>query len=75
MLKDSITIVLFDAVMTLEEPKSPDNLVVYWYTFFQMLLNFLVLILGSVALASVSAFATTYLSKKMRFMTQDKGVS
>ena len=48
---------------------------VYWYTFFQVLFNFIVLILGSVAVALVSSFLTVYLSKKLRFLTEDKGVS
>ncbi len=48
---------------------------VYWYTFFQMLGNFLEVIAGSVAAGFLSAFIVTYLSKKMRFMTLDKGVS
>lgn len=40
-----------------------------------MLLNFLMVIAGSVAAGLVSAFIATYLSKKMRFMAEDKGVS
>jgi len=40
-----------------------------------MLLNFLILVLGSVALGTVCAFITTFLNKKMRFLTKDKGVS
>ena len=74
-MKDTITIVLFDSVMKLESAESPEKLVVYWYTFFQMLLNFIVLILGSVAIALASSFVTIYLSKKLRFLTEDRGVS
>jgi hypothetical protein len=40
-----------------------------------MLLNFLILVLGSVAAGALSGFLTTYLSKKMRFLAKDKGVS
>lgn len=70
-----MTIVLFDSILALEERESPVKLVIYWYTFFQMLLNFIVLILGSVACGTVSALVATFLSKKMRFITRDKGVT
>lgn len=40
-----------------------------------MLLSFLILVLGSIAVGAISAFLTTYLNKKMRFLTKDKGVS
>ena len=40
-----------------------------------MLLNFLILVLGSAAAGTVSAFVTTFLNKKMRFLGKDKGVS
>ena len=74
-MKDSITIILFDAVLKLEEPSSADKLVIEWYTFFQLLLNFVILVLGSVAIALVCGFVTVYASKKMMFLTRDKGVS
>jgi NhaP-type Na+/H+ or K+/H+ antiporter len=50
-------------------------LVIYWYTFFQVLLNFIILILGSVAAGVVSSFIAIFLSKKLRFMTKDRGVT
>lgn len=48
---------------------------IYWYTFFEVLLNFLVLVLGSVVAGAVSSVFAIYLSKKMRFMSKDKGVT
>lgn len=48
---------------------------IYWYTFFEVLLNFIVLVLGSVVAGAVSSVFAIYLSKKMRFMSKDKGVT
>jgi len=74
-MKDTITIVLFSSILNLEPNKDPNKLVIYWYTFFQMLLNFIVVILGSLAAGVISAGLTTFLCKKLRFITQDKGVT
>lgn len=75
VLKDTIAIVLFSAILNLDPDKSRDEFVVYWYTFFEIILNFMIVILGSVATGVVSAFLTTFICKKLRFMTQDKGVT
>lgn len=40
-----------------------------------MILNFCVLIIGSVAFGTVMALGTTYLFKKFRFLLRDKGVT
>jgi hypothetical protein len=40
-----------------------------------VLYNFFLLILGSIAAGIVSSGIAIYLSKKMRFMTKDKGVT
>ena len=40
-----------------------------------MLLNFIILILGSIAAALISAFIAIFLFKKMRFLANDRGVS
>lgn len=47
----------------------------YWYTPFQVLLNFVFLIVGSFALGIASACLTTFLFRKCRFLLNDKGVS
>jgi NhaP-type Na+/H+ or K+/H+ antiporter len=73
--KDCVTIVLFRSILRLENMESPNKFVFYWYTPFQVLLNFVYLIIGSFLLAVVAAMATTYLFKKMRFLLNDKGVS
>lgn len=54
---------------------SSNKFVFYWYTPFQVLLNFVLLIAGSFILGTVSACATTFLFKKCRFLLNDKGVS
>lgn len=75
VMKDAVTIVLFRSILNLEERESPDKLVIYWFTFFQTLFNFIKLVLGSVAAGVLSGTAACYLSKKLRFMTRDNGVT
>ncbi len=73
-LKDCVTIVLFRALLRLQNMSS-NKFVFYWYTPFQVLLNFVFLIVGSFALGTVSACVTTFLFRKCRFLLNDKGVS
>lgn len=54
---------------------STTKFVFYWYTPFQVILNFLMLIVGSFVLGTISACLTTFLFKKFRFLLNDKGVS
>lgn len=54
---------------------SSSKFVFYWYTPFQVILNFLILIIGSFVLGAISACLTTYMFKKFRFLLNDKGVS
>lgn len=75
LIKDTVTIVLFDSIMSLDDPQSPEQLSVTFGTFLKMLGNFLELIAGSAAFGIASALLATYLSKKMRFLTRDGGVS
>ena len=66
---------LFRAVLHLEEQESTSKLVIHWYTIFKVLLNFIVLIAGSVFSGALSAFIATFLTKKLRFITHDDGVT
>ena len=47
----------------------------YWYTIFEVLLKFVILVLGSVASGLITALFATFLTKKLRFITHDNGVT
>lgn len=73
--KDCVTIVLFRAILRLEEMESPSKFVFYWYTPFKIILNFVFMIVGSCLLGIAVGIITTFVFKRMRFLQNDKGIT
>lgn len=55
--------------------ETPSKFIFYWYTPFQTLFNFVILIVGSFVVGILTALITTYLFKKMRFFLNDNGIT
>ena len=75
IFKDSITIILFGAILHLEETEDPTKFIFYWYTPFEILLKFLEEIVCSSLIGIIMAIITTFMFKKLRFLMNDDGVS
>ncbi len=75
ILKDTITIVLFRAILKLDNIHNPHKFKFYWYTMLQVFGNFLLLIIVSICIGVILAVLSTYMFKKWRFLLHDKGIT
>lgn len=76
MIKDAITIVLYKSILELVKVNgSVDQFEFVWYTPFQILGNFILMIFASVGIGLAFALILTILFKHGRFILKDKGVT